>query len=81
MCFIKVNTNTNANKNLYSAVIRNNESEALVGPLGGKQVSFKFGFKGTVVSRDSDAKRKTVPNSRCCYSKRTRRSYSISSRF
>ena len=35
----------NTNKNLYSAVIRKNESEALFGPLGGKQVSFKFGFK------------------------------------
>ena len=49
----------NTNKNLYSAVIRKTESEALVGPLGGKQVSFKFGFKGTVVSRHSDANRKT----------------------
>jgi len=40
------NTNTNTNKNLYSAVIhKKNESEALFGPLGGKQVSFKFDFK------------------------------------
>ena len=50
----------NTNKNSYSAVIHKNESEALVGPLGGKQVSFKFGFKGTVVSRDSDANRKNL---------------------
>ena len=75
------NTNTNTNKNLYRAVIhKKNESEALFGPLGGKQVSFKFRFKSTVVNRGSDASRKTVPNSGCCYSKRTRRSYSVCSR-
>ena len=71
----------NTSKNLYSAVIhKKNESEALFGPLGGKQVSFKFWFKSTVVNRGSNASRKTVPNSGCCYSKRTRRSYSVSSR-
>ena len=74
-------TNTNTNKNLYSDVIhKKNESEALFGPLGGKQVSLKFIFKSTVVNRGSDASMKTVPNSGCCYSKRTRRSYSVSSR-
>jgi len=56
---VHIQYNTNTNKKLYSALIRKNESEALVGQLGGKQVSFKFGFKGTVVSRDSDANRKT----------------------
>jgi len=39
-----------------------------------------LGFKCTVISRGSNVNRKTVPNSRGCYCKHTRRSYSISSR-
>ena len=53
----------NTNKNLYSAkFVDKNETEALGGQLGGKQVSFKFAFKCTVIITGSNTRRKTVPN-------------------
>ena len=49
--------NTNTNTNLYSAkFVDKNETEALGGQLGGKQVSFKFAFKCTVIITGSNTR-------------------------